>query len=70
MNTKGMMNIFNSMNFMGLKKKNRRKETTSYSRMIQNNIAKRRAANKVARKARKASLSPKGPGRCKRRFLK
>lgn len=64
------MSIFNNINFMGLKKNNRKKETVSYSNMMENRIAKRRAANKVARKVRKATLSSKSPGRCKQRFLK
>jgi hypothetical protein len=52
------MNKTNFMNFipnkfMGLTRPNKKKESESYSRMKINQIAKRRAKNKVARKSRR-----------------
>jgi len=38
---------------LGIHKKNPQTKTESYSRMMKNRIAKRRAANKVARKSRR-----------------
>jgi hypothetical protein len=67
-NPQGLMNIFKKKSFMGMNKD--KKETASYSRMMENRISKRRAKNKIARKTRKNQISKKGPGRSKRRFLK
>jgi TPP-dependent trihydroxycyclohexane-1,2-dione (THcHDO) dehydratase len=62
----GIWNLFGNKTFMGFAKKNNKKETYSYSRMMQKRIEKRRTRNKIARKMRKKQSSKIGPGRNKR----
>jgi len=62
----GMQNIFNSKSFMGTVRRNPQRDTESYSTMMKNRIARRRAANKVARQMRKKQISKRSPGRNKR----
>ena len=45
--------IISPLNFMGMYRQSRKTLTSSYSKMMENRISKRRAANKVAAKARR-----------------